>query len=917
MATKIQLRRDLAASWTSTNPVLGQGEPGLETDTNQIKYGNGYSAWRDLPYAKALGAGANIDVTRARAGQITVLGDFPNNYTDFWFDSIVADDAGNSYGIGSNQDYNEPTVVKMNAAGVVQWQTRLEKSTHNDGGAASAGHIDPTNGELVVVSTHYWDTATSIISRLNPTTGAYVTESAIELADVGNLYAKDIALTSSGSPVVVGGSYGEYNTFPVTPLSASNGSGQIQIAKADIAGAGASYPNTYNNWYITGSDIVGEDVLVSVNTWYGVNSTSTISAPTLTPISDVIAITDVASIATFATSIDGGATGAAHGLVSGDLIQATNTGYGVTSSTQYYALVSDLYEFTVESTLGGGALPTSSFTPFSDPGTPLTFSKVTPGVTGSGATFDVFINMATGAYEVNDYSSSGANYTVGATITILGTALGGTSPANDLTFIVEGVDGGNSNSIDAWGTVTGIGNTTNILLQVDQIIDFTDTTNGRSWSIKQYLNEEAFIWTPEWKLSLGGGDYDSFNAVGIDSQGNVYAGGYSDSNNSSLLMKFNSDGDIQWTKKIDPAGDYYGITGLAIDSEDNIVLAATTEGPLLITKMNGDGAIMWQTRYGNNGPIGLWNGSVAIDLRNNDILVGAEFNSITSRNNDFFILKLTTTGSVLWQRSLGTPEDENTWYNDGHQLISLSGDYYYVAGNTRGYGSQDNAVAARLPLDGSGLGTSIGRVWNYINEAPNEWNIDTLATQSANIIGLTSRTELLSDSSTVLNYYTENYDTQVQPLYTGAGGSIEKIKSLVFEDGTEMNSAASTLVEQPRGPQDDTSIWLDLRDIGTQIWFKDVNGGYDSYVYVPASYQANFPIGSAITLIVDDIDGSSVYVNTDGNNDVKIIANNWPATYNNYNNWRLQGDGNVGVYTLLKIDTDRWVLSGPNVQDDY
>ena len=50
MATKIQLRRDVAASWSSTNPILAQGEPGVETDTGQFKIGDGTSAWNDLAY---------------------------------------------------------------------------------------------------------------------------------------------------------------------------------------------------------------------------------------------------------------------------------------------------------------------------------------------------------------------------------------------------------------------------------------------------------------------------------------------------------------------------------------------------------------------------------------------------------------------------------------------------------------------------------------------------------------------------------------------------------------------------------------------------------------------------------------------------------------------------------------------------
>jgi hypothetical protein len=59
MATQIQLRRDVAADWTSNNPVLAQGEPGLETDTGFIKYGDGTTAWTGLAYASTGASGGS------------------------------------------------------------------------------------------------------------------------------------------------------------------------------------------------------------------------------------------------------------------------------------------------------------------------------------------------------------------------------------------------------------------------------------------------------------------------------------------------------------------------------------------------------------------------------------------------------------------------------------------------------------------------------------------------------------------------------------------------------------------------------------------------------------------------------------------------------------------------------------------
>lgn len=50
MAINIQLRRGAAALWTSTNPTLAEGELGLETDTNKIKFGDGSTAWNSLAY---------------------------------------------------------------------------------------------------------------------------------------------------------------------------------------------------------------------------------------------------------------------------------------------------------------------------------------------------------------------------------------------------------------------------------------------------------------------------------------------------------------------------------------------------------------------------------------------------------------------------------------------------------------------------------------------------------------------------------------------------------------------------------------------------------------------------------------------------------------------------------------------------
>jgi hypothetical protein len=85
MAVRIQLRRDTAANWVSTNPVLRAGELGIETDTLQIKIGNG-SAWNSITnYANVVPSDLN-----------TTLGDY-----------VLVEDIGASGGVvGLDNDKN-------------------------------------------------------------------------------------------------------------------------------------------------------------------------------------------------------------------------------------------------------------------------------------------------------------------------------------------------------------------------------------------------------------------------------------------------------------------------------------------------------------------------------------------------------------------------------------------------------------------------------------------------------------------------------------------------------------------------------------------------------------------------------------------------------------------------------------------
>lgn len=60
--TVIKHRRGTAALWTSTNPILAEGELGLETDTGKFKFGNGTTAWVGLSYSAFTDISGKSDV---------------------------------------------------------------------------------------------------------------------------------------------------------------------------------------------------------------------------------------------------------------------------------------------------------------------------------------------------------------------------------------------------------------------------------------------------------------------------------------------------------------------------------------------------------------------------------------------------------------------------------------------------------------------------------------------------------------------------------------------------------------------------------------------------------------------------------------------------------------------------------------
>jgi hypothetical protein len=135
MTTRIKLRRDTAANWTSNDPVLALGEAGYDTTNNELRVGDGTTVWSGL---ESIGGGISSNVAIApEFGPAVTFGRPEDVATDAVnavdvIDTGVAlgrnsnyggllntlEDSLNGYGNGSGQSYvGQPTHTEWNTDG--------------------------------------------------------------------------------------------------------------------------------------------------------------------------------------------------------------------------------------------------------------------------------------------------------------------------------------------------------------------------------------------------------------------------------------------------------------------------------------------------------------------------------------------------------------------------------------------------------------------------------------------------------------------------------------------------------------------------------------------------------------------------------------------------------------------------------
>ncbi len=217
----------------------------------------------------------------------------------------------------------------------------------------------------------------------------------------------------------------------------------------------------------------------------------------------------------------------------------------------------------------------------------------------------------------------------------------------------------------------------------------------------------------QWAVRIAGTGYEILYSISTDANGNVYVAG--DFNNTLLLnydkklsntgrmdvfiAKYNSDGELEWAKKIAGTTDEYA-NSISTDINGNVYVAGYYDSPKLtfnngktlsnsgnwdgfIAKYNSDGVCQWAkkiagTDYDNSFSI--------ITDANGNVYVAGEFssakltfnNSITLSNSgslDSYIAKYNSYGLCRWAEKIA-----GTDYDNSFSIITDVNGNVYVAG---------------------------------------------------------------------------------------------------------------------------------------------------------------------------------------------------------------------------------------------
>lgn len=192
---------------------------------------------------------------------------------------------------------------------------------------------------------------------------------------------------------------------------------------------------------------------------------------------------------------------------------------------------------------------------------------------------------------------------------------------------------------------------------------------------------------PLWIQQFNSGGTNSDNVVDtkLDKDGNVYIAGYIRNNDTAqtfLTIKYNTNGDFRWSRTYNCLGGWDEPVGLEVDSEGNVYVAGRSDtinslnnfmSCFTLIKYSKEGSLLWIKRFVNDDSTSADPKALCIDDSSNLYVTGIVFRNY---DYDYATVKYNKNGEFKWSKL----------YHCAHYNSPLSiyykNNFIYITGTT-------------------------------------------------------------------------------------------------------------------------------------------------------------------------------------------------------------------------------------------
>ncbi len=189
----------------------------------------------------------------------------------------------------------------------------------------------------------------------------------------------------------------------------------------------------------------------------------------------------------------------------------------------------------------------------------------------------------------------------------------------------------------------------------------------------------------QWSATVGGTYREYGNSIIQTNDGGYAIAGYTQSYGNGLyLVKLDSSGNLKWTRT---AVSYYGAKGASLVQTKNGDYVVTGNFQLtgggnykvLITVFDSLGNFKWSKTYGGSGSE---YGNAIILAKDGGYAIAGHTDSYGAGTDDVYVLKLDSAGGLQWTKTIG-----GTNLDEGYSIVQSPDGGYVVSGATISYGA--------------------------------------------------------------------------------------------------------------------------------------------------------------------------------------------------------------------------------------